>query len=142
MRRLLRTCLGARSACLAVALAALGIFAPIASAQTPAGTVHSVTITWAAPAPVGGSGTIVKFRVYRSTVTAAGTPGPYVQIGAPPFPSLGYVDTTIVNGQQYNYCVSTVDSASGESVCSTPVLVAVPVNPNAPSTTASAWGGG
>lgn len=33
----------------------------------PSGTAHSVTLSWTAPSPVGGSGTVSGYNVYRLT---------------------------------------------------------------------------
>ena len=118
-----------RSACavlLAVALVASGI----AGAQgIPAGTAHSVTLTWQAPSPVGGSGTISGYNIYRSPSNAV----TYAKVNTALNVGLTFTDSTVSAGASYNYCVTTVDSIGEESVCSAPAMANVPSNPNAPS---------
>jgi fibronectin type 3 domain-containing protein len=104
-----------------------------AAAQgVPTGTPHQATITWTAPSPVGGSGTVSGYNIYRSPSTGTAN---YVKLNTTPIVGLTSTDTTVTAGTSYNYCVSTVDSLSEESACSTPVLATIPTNPNAPSVT-------
>jgi fibronectin type 3 domain-containing protein len=118
-----------RSACaglLAVALVASGS----AAAQViPAGTAHSVTLTWQAPSPIGGSGTISGYNIYRSPSNAV----TYAKANTALNVGLTFTDSTASAGASYNYCVTTVDSIGEESVCSAPAMANVPSNPNAPS---------
>jgi fibronectin type 3 domain-containing protein len=118
-----------RSVCgllLATAFLAFGI----AHAQAvPAGTAHSVTLTWQAPSPVGGSGTISGYNVYRSP----SSPTNYAKLNTALNAGLTYTDNSVSAGTSYSYCVSTVDSLGEESVCSAPATANVPANPNAPS---------
>jgi fibronectin type 3 domain-containing protein len=95
----------------------------------PAGTPHSVTITWQAPSPVGGSGTVTGYNVYRSPASAA----TYTKVNTSLTTGLTLVDTSVTAGASYNYCVTTVDTLSEESACSAPATANVPSNPNAPS---------
>ena len=118
-----------RAACgllLGVALLASGN----ARAQgVPAGTAHSVTLTWQAPSPVGGSGTISGYNVYRSPSSTAN----YAKLSTALTVGLTYTDGSVTAGASYNYCVTTVDSSGEESACSAPATANVPSNPNAPS---------
>jgi fibronectin type 3 domain-containing protein len=95
----------------------------------PSGTAHSVTLTWQAPSPVGGSGTISGYNIYRSPSSMAN----YSKINTSLSAGLTYTDGSVSAGASYTYCVSTVDSVGQESVCSTPAAANVPANPNAPS---------
>ena len=119
-----------RAACgllLAGALLAPGI----GGAQgVPVGTAHSVTLTWQAPSPVGGSGTIGGYNVYR---TLAGAAANYAKVNSALIVGLTFTDTSVSAGTSYNYCATTVDSLNEESVCSAPATANVPSNPNAPS---------
>ena len=118
-----------RSVCgllLGVALLASGV----ARAQgVPAGTTHSVTLTWLAPSPVGGSGTISGYNVYRSPSSAAN----YAKLSTTLTVGLTYTDGSVAAGASYSYCVTAVDSSGEESACSAPATANVPSNPNAPS---------
>jgi len=103
----------------------------IASPQgIPAGTAHSVTLAWQAPSPVGGSGTISGYNVYRSPTSAALS---YTELNTALNAGLTYTDSSVSAGASYTYCVTTVDSLGEESVCSAPATANVPSNPNAPS---------
>jgi len=95
----------------------------------PSGTVHSVTLTWVAPSPVGGSGTIGGYNVYRSPSSTTS----YAKLNTATNAGLTYTDNSVTAGTSYNYCVTTVDSLGEESACSTPVTANVPSDPNAPS---------
>jgi fibronectin type 3 domain-containing protein len=95
----------------------------------PEGTAHSVTLAWQAPSPVGGSGTISGYNVYRSP----SSPTNYAKLNTALTAGLTYTDTSVSAGASYNYCVTTVDSLGEESVCSAPATANVPANPNAPS---------
>lgn len=107
----------------------------------PSGTPHKATLTWKAPAPIGGSGNISGYNVYRSP---AGPPA-YVRLNAsvipttqtgPCLPASGtgtcgtLVDTTVIAGQSYGYCGTTIDSNNSESACTLTVNTSVPTNPN------------
>lgn len=106
-------------------------FSVSAKAQTvPGGTPHQVTVTWTTPAPVGGSGTIAGYNVYKSITGAA-----YVKLTTAILSALTYVDTAVAAGQSLAYCVTTVDSKNAESACSAPATGIVPINPNSPAVT-------
>ncbi len=94
----------------------------------PAGTAHSVTLTWQAPSPVGGSGTISGYNVYRSPSSAT----TYAKLNTAANAGLTFTDSSVSAGTSYNYCVTTVDSLGEESVCSAPATANVPADPNAP----------
>jgi chitinase len=111
-------------------LAAAFLAAGNAHAQgVPAGTAHSVTLTWQAPSPVGGSGTVSGYNVYRSPSSTAN----YAKLNTAVNAGLTFTDSTVSAGASYNYCVTTVDSLGEESTCSVPATANVPSNPNAPS---------
>ena len=95
----------------------------------PEGTAHSVTLAWQAPSPVGGSGTISGYNVYRSP----SSPTNYAKLNTALSAGLTFTDSSVSAGASYNYCVTTVDSLGEESVCSAPATANVPANPNAPS---------
>ncbi len=94
----------------------------------PAGTAHSVTLTWQAPSPAGGSGTIGGYNVYRSPSSTAN----YAKLNTAANAGLTYTDSSVAAGASYNYCVTTVDSLGEESACSAPATANVPSDPNAP----------
>jgi len=99
----------------------------------PAGTAHSVTLVWQAPSPVGGSGTISGYNVYRSPESTPGSTTNYAKLNTALTAGQTYTDSTVSAGASYSYCVTTVDSLGEESVCSVPATANVPSNPNAPS---------
>jgi hypothetical protein len=126
--------------CVSTLLLAAGLF--VAAAQLfaqglPAGTPHSVTLGWTAPSPVGGTGTVSGYNIYR----ALGAPAPTVAVSALTFTKINtaldalltYTDAGVAAGATYSYCVTTVDSQGGESACSGATTAVVPTNPNAPS---------
>jgi fibronectin type 3 domain-containing protein len=111
-------------------LTAIFAIAGVAHAQgVPTGTAHSVTLAWTAPSPVGGSGTVSGYNVYRSAASAAA----YAKVNTAISAGLTFTDTTVSAGTSYNYCVTTVDTLGEESACSTAATANVPSNPNAPS---------
>jgi hypothetical protein len=109
--------------------ASLGLCRSSYAQGTPSGTVHSVTLTWTAPSPVGGSGTVAGYNIYRTPTT----PLAYVKINAAPVLGFTLVDMNVAAGSSLDYCGTTVDSAGNESVCSIPITVVVPSNPAAPT---------
>jgi fibronectin type 3 domain-containing protein len=119
-----------RVACAWLGAALLLASASFAAQGVPSGTPHSVTLTWQAPSPVGGSGTISGYNIYRSPATSAAT---YAKLNAALNAGLTFTDVGVSAGAGYNYCVTTVDSLNEESVCSAPATANVPANPNAPS---------
>jgi fibronectin type 3 domain-containing protein len=98
---------------------------------TPSGTAHSVTLSWTAPSPVGGSGTVSGYNVYRSPSNAAGGLT-YAKLNTSVNAGPTYTDASVAAGTSYSYCVTTVDTLGEESVCSAPATANVPANPNAP----------
>jgi fibronectin type 3 domain-containing protein len=101
-----------------------------ARAQTPpAGSAHSVSLTWQAPSPAGGSGTISGYNVYRSPSSAAS----YAKVNTTLTAGLTFTDSSVAAGTSYSYCVTAVDSLGDESACSPPATANVPANPNAPA---------
>jgi hypothetical protein len=124
--------------CVSTLLLAGGIF--IAATQIfaqglPAGTPHSVTLSWTAPSPVGGSGTVSGYNVYRAlgVAGAAVSTLAFTKINTALDALLTYTDGGVAAGATYSYCVTTVDSQGGESACSGAATAVVPTNPNAPS---------
>ena len=93
------------------------------------GTTHEITVSWAAPATVGGSGTLSGYNVYRSTTSG----GPYIKQNASPTSAISYIDTTGTSGTKYFYVVTTVDSANNESVFSGEASATAIGNPNPPT---------
>jgi fibronectin type 3 domain-containing protein len=96
--------------------------------SVPAGSAHSVTLAWTAPSPVGGSGTVTGYNVYRSPSSAT----TYAKMNTTLDANLTYTDASVSAGASYSYCVTTVDSLGEESVCSTPATANVPSDPNPP----------
>jgi hypothetical protein len=108
-------------------------FAP---AQT--GTPHGILVTWNAPSPVGGSGTIQGYYLFRCagvTVTASCA----TSVGAllPAVPT-SYLDPAsgLSTNTTYSYVAVTVDSNGNQSaysgMTSTVVGNSFPSNPNPP----------
>jgi hypothetical protein len=126
--RVLYRCLGTLGAFVLVAVAGLGTGAPVAAQTPPAGTTHSVSLTWVAPSPVGGSGTVAWYNVYKSVAGAA-----FGKINSAVISGLATVDGAVTSGQSLSYCATTVDSKGEESACSVPVATVVPTNPNPPT---------
>jgi fibronectin type 3 domain-containing protein len=93
------------------------------------GAAHEITVSWTAPATVGGSGTIAGYNVYRSTTTG----GPYTKETTTPTSAVSYVDSTGVAGTKYFYVITTVDSANNESVFSGEASATAIGNPNPPT---------
>jgi hypothetical protein len=97
-------------------------------AQTPpAGTPHQATLTWLAPSPIGGSGVIAGYNVYKSLAGAA-----YTKVNTALIAGLTYTDSSVSAGQSLSYCATTVDSTASESACSIAVAATIPTNPNPP----------
>ncbi len=99
-----------------------------AQSTPPAGTVHSVVLTWQAQSPVGGSGTVAGYNVYRATSGVN-----YTKVNASLITVLTTTDASVVSGTTYGYCATTVDSAGNESPCTIPVNAVIPSNPNLPT---------
>jgi len=97
-----------------------------ALAQNPQ---HSITVSWIAPSPVGGSGTVGSYNVYRSTSTV----GPYTKLSATAATVLSYADTTGTTGTKYFYVITTVDSNGFESMNSGEASATAIGNPFPPS---------
>ncbi len=112
-----------------VAFVALGLCRSGHAQGPPTGTPHSVTLAWVAPSPVGGSGTISGYNVYRSP---SGPPA-FIKINTIPIVGLTTVDAAVASGTQYTYCATTLDSMNSESVCSIQVTAIVPSNPATPT---------
>jgi hypothetical protein len=127
VRRMLRPMLGAL--CGLVILCAAS---PAYDQGIPPGTLHTITATWAAPSPIGGSGTIAGYNIYRCGGTGCATAPTYAKIDPALVTTLSYVDTAVGQGNTYFYCITAVDSGAAESSCSTPVSIVVPANPNSP----------
>lgn len=97
--------------------------------SAPTGTPHKVDLSWQAPSPSGGSGVISGYNVYR---TPSGPPA-YTKLNSAVIAGLTFTDPTVVAGQVYGYCATTVDSTQHESACTIPVNAAVPGNPASPT---------
>ena len=93
------------------------------------GPQHSITVGWVAPSPVGGSGAVGSYNVYRSTSTG----GPYTKLGSTAANVVTYADTTGAAGTKYFYVVTTVDSNGFESMNSGEASATAIGNPNPPS---------
>lgn len=105
-------------------------------------TDTKVTLSWSAPLNNGGS-TITNYRVYRRTSSNAET------LIATVGNSLGYVDTSVLNGQTYVYRVTAVnavgESAKSIEASATPVVsnvktLNVAVTTNSPSYVRGSYG--
>ena len=84
---------------------------------TPTGS-HTVTLTWvASPSP-----NLQGYRVYRSQTSG----GPYANVSGAPVASLQFTDSSVANGQDYFYVVTSVDSNGLESVPTSEVSAQIP----------------
>lgn len=127
MHRLLSRCFITWGTLTLLAFATLG--SVTAHAQTaPTGTVHSTVLTWTPPAPVGGSGTLKGYNVYKSVSGAN-----FIKINTAIVTVANLTDANVVSGQVAAYCATTLDSNSNESACSIQVSATTPANPNPPT---------
>jgi hypothetical protein len=97
-------------------------------AQVTGTPPHKANLVWGAPSPVGGSGTIKCYNLYRLQIPAT----TYAQLQAC-IAGTSYVDSAVTPGQAYSYEVTTVDTSSNESVGSNPSQITMPTNPNPPT---------
>lgn len=120
-------------------------FPPRLHAQNgnPSGTPHGIFTKWNAPSPVGGSGTIQGYYLFRCIGTLSSctlTSGTWVSVGSllPATPT-NYLDPAsgLAVSTSYVYAVATVDSAGNQSswnLAAAPAVVgsSFPSNPNPP----------
>ena len=104
-------------------------------AQPP--TQHGILLTWTAPSPIGGSGTLASYNIYRCLGTCTPTSGAFTMLTGQIASVTTYLDPAagLVSGNTYTYAVTSVDSAGSESVYSPLAVVAFALiaNPNAPT---------
>jgi DNA-binding CsgD family transcriptional regulator len=104
-------------------------------AQTP----HGIKTVWVAPSPVGGSGTIQGYYLFRCTGTCVAGAGTWTSVdGLLPATPASYLDPSsgLSNSTTYSYAVLTVDSNGSQSAYSNISTVAVttfPTSPNPPT---------
>jgi len=65
---------------------------------------------------------VAGYNVYRGTVSG----GPYTKINSSLITGLTYSDSTVVNGTEYYYVATAVDSSGDESVNSNEVSASIP----------------
>jgi hypothetical protein len=102
------------------------------------GTPHGVSVTFSAPSPIGGSGTIAGYNIYQclGTCTATST---WVKVDTSLDLTTAYLVPLngLTLGATYSYAATTVDSNGNESVFSNIATVTLPAtaptNPNAPT---------
>ena len=77
---------------------------------------HGITMSWCAPAVIGGVGTLQGFNVYRCLGTCSAA-GPWTKLNATPVLGSTYIDLGggLTPGNTYSYKVHASDSASVES---------------------------
>lgn len=102
---------------------------PAVHAQTPTGTPPSTLASIVPASPLGGSGVLQGFNLYR----APGGTVAYVKMNAVVIPGATptFTDSTVVAGTSYTYCATELDSNSKESPCSASVTV-TPTGVNPP----------
>jgi Abnormal spindle-like microcephaly-assoc'd, ASPM-SPD-2-Hydin len=88
--------------------------AGVTSSTSPTPVQHSVALSWA---PSVNS--VIGYRVYRDDGSGL---SPLSQV----IPNLSYTDSTVVSGSTYQYAVTAVDSAGGESAYSNQVTAVIP----------------
>ena len=105
------------------------------------GTPHGVNLTWAAPSPVGGSGTIQGYIPFRCPGSCTASSSGWIALTSGVVTGTTYLDSATGTGAPqpnttYSYAVLTVDSNGNQSAFSTVALVPIgsfPTNPNPPS---------
>jgi fibronectin type 3 domain-containing protein len=93
---------------------------------------HTVLVSWTASNCNGASGctATVGYYVYRATNPA----GPFALLNVSPVTGTSYVDSTVINGNDYYYEAVAVDASGGTSIPSNVTnVVVVPGNPAPPS---------
>jgi len=83
-------------------------------------TAYQVDLSW--DAPTGSSVTISGYNIYR----AVGGSSSYQKINPSLDAQTAYTDTTVSNGDSYNYYVESVSSSGGSSVPSNTLNISVP----------------
>src|SRR5277367_4383886 len=107
-------------------------------AQT--GTPHGVNVTFSAPSPVGGSGTIAGYNIYQCLGTCTIT-STWAKVDATLDLTTGYLVPLagLTLGATYSYAATTVDSTGNESgfsnIATVTLPATAPTNPNAPTGT-------
>jgi hypothetical protein len=86
----------------------------LSSPAPPAPSLHSVTLTWGPSAS-----SVIGYRVYRDDGSGL---SPLSAV----LTNLTYTDSTVVSGSTYDYAVTSVDSAGGESAYSNQVTAVIP----------------
>lgn len=102
------------------------------------GTPHGVNVTFNAPSPVGGSGTIAGYFIFQcpGTCTISST---WTKVNSVLDISTGYLVpfTGLTAGSTYSYAAATVDSAGNQSSFSNIATITLPTtlpsNPGSPS---------
>jgi hypothetical protein len=89
---------------------------------TGTGTTQNyvVNLSWDAPANLPDS--VAGYRIYRSPSGGSS----YQLLGSVSTTQLAYSDSSVTNGQTYDYIVESVDSSGNESVPSNMVAIAIP----------------
>ena len=112
-------------------LALLSVVLAVAFA-TPAygqaGTQHGEKLTWQAPSPVGGSGTLAGYNAYRCPGTCTTSSTGWTKLTPSVVPTTTYLDPAagLTLGNTYSYAVTSVDSVGSESAFSNIVTVTAP----------------
>jgi hypothetical protein len=84
-----------------------------------AAPVHAVTLSWNADT----SPNVIGYNIYRSS---NGANGNYVRINSGLDANTSYTDSSVTDGQTYDYETTAVNSNNEESARSTPVSAAIP----------------
>jgi len=85
-----------------------------------ASTSYEVNLTW--NAPTGSSDAVAGYYVYRSP--SSGTS--YQQLNSTPITQTTYTDSSVTDGQTYDYMVESVDAAGNTSVPSNVACLPIP----------------
>ncbi|HWO40047.1 MAG TPA: choice-of-anchor D domain-containing protein, partial [Candidatus Acidoferrum sp.] len=88
--------------------------AGVNSSSSPSPSLHSVTLTWGPSAS-----SIIGYRVYRDDGSGLSPLSAVLN-------NLTYTDSSVVSGSTYEYAVTAVDSAGGESAYSNQVTAVIP----------------
>jgi hypothetical protein len=102
------------------------------------GTPHGINITFNAPSPVGGSGTVAGYFIYQCSGTCTFTSS-WTQVNSVLDISTGYLVpfTGLTPSATYSYAATTVDSAGNQSVFSNIATITLPAtfpsNPGPPT---------
>lgn len=117
------------------------IFLTVGNIAAQNGSQHGVMVTWTAPNPIGGSGALQGYQLFRCPGTCANSSPNWTAV-SPVITSTFFLDTNSgasapQTGQAYSYAVLDIDSNGNMSTFSNIAGVSIPSswpsNPGAPA---------